>query len=154
MTEAGFTHGIPENPYNPHCWIIGEPEIGDDCWIGAFTVLDGSGGLTIGHGCDLSCGVQIYTHSTVGRVVAGRRGELPPDRRPTRIGNHCHLGANAVILMGSTIGDHSVVGAGAVVREGTVAPPWSVIVGVPARIFEGRARALAHGGHADPEANG
>src|SRR5262245_26603953 len=109
------THGLPPNPYNVHAWIIGEPRIGEDCWIGAFTVLDGSGGLEIGRGCDISCGAQVYTHSTVRRVVAGRRS-TPPERRPTRIGSHCHIGANAVVLMGCDIGDHSIVGAGAVVR--------------------------------------
>ncbi len=41
-------HGFPANPYNPHCWIVGEPTIGANCWIGAFAVVDGSGGLQIG----------------------------------------------------------------------------------------------------------
>ena len=135
-------HGFPENPYNPHAWIIGEPEIGERCWIGAFTVLDGSGGLTIGAGCDISCGAHIYTHSTVHRIISERRHPAP-DRQPTRIGAHCHIGANAVILMGCDIGDHSIVGAGAVVREGTVVPPWSVVVGVPARVIEDGARRFA-----------
>ena len=30
---------LPDNPYNPHAWIIGEPTIGEGCWIGAFTVI-------------------------------------------------------------------------------------------------------------------
>lgn len=139
MTLDPASHGLPANPYNPHAWIIGEPDIGEDCWIGAFTVLDGSGGLSIGRGCDISCGVHIYTHSTVRRVISARK-HPDPDRQPTTIGNHCHLGANAVVLMGCEIGDHCIVGAGAVVREGTVAPPWSVIVGVPGRVIEGAAR--------------
>ena len=139
MSFDHASHGFPPNPYNPHAGIIGEPEIGEGCWIGAFTVLDGSGGLTIGTGCDISCGVQIYSHSTVRRVISAR--SFPdPERQPTRIGNHCHLGANAVVLMGCDIGDHSIVGAGAVVREGTVAPPWSVIVGVPGRVIPDGAR--------------
>lgn len=142
MSFDHTAHGLPANRYNPHAWIIGEPEIGDGCWIGAFTVLDGSGGLTIGRGCDISCGVQIYTHSTVRRVVSERRY---PDieRSPTRIGDHCHLGANAVILRGCTIGDHSIVGAGAVLRENTTVPPWSVVVGVPGRVIVDGARRYA-----------
>ena len=58
-------HGIPPNRFNPHCWITGEPEIGEKTWIGAFTLIDGLGGLKIGRGCDISSGVQILTHSTV-----------------------------------------------------------------------------------------
>lgn len=122
--------GFPPNPYNPHAWIIGEPTIGDGTWIGAFTVVDGSGGLTIGAGCDISCGAQIYTHSSVKRCVSGRRwGEV--ERRPTTIGDRVFVGANAVINMGVTIGDECVVAAGAVVTKDV--PSRTVVAGVPAR---------------------
>lgn len=139
--EFDQRHHIPPNPYNPHAWILGEPVIGDGVWIGAFTVIDGSGGLTIGRGCDISAGAQIYTHSTVERCVSDRAS--PVKRAETTIGANVHIGANAVVLMGANIGDHCVVGAGAVVKEGTVAPPYSVLVGVPARIIPGAAKRLA-----------
>lgn len=126
-------HGIPVNAYNPHAWIIGQPLIGSGVWIGAFTVIDGSGGLTIGAGCDISAGAHIYTHSTVGRCISKRSREI--ERRATVIGQHVHVGANAVILMGSQIGDHSIIAAGAVVKENTIAPPYSVLRGVPAEVF-------------------
>lgn len=139
--EFAELHHLPANPYNPHAWILGEPEIGDDVWIGAFTVIDGSGGLTIGHGCDISAGAQIYSHSTVERAVSDRA--LPIRRQATRIGRNVHVGANAVVLMGADIGDHCVVAAGAVVTEGTVAPPYSVLRGVPARVIPDAARRFA-----------
>jgi acetyltransferase-like isoleucine patch superfamily enzyme len=123
-------HGLPPNRYNSHCWIIGEPEIGDGTWIGAFTLLDGSGGLTIGKGVDVSSGVQIYTHSSAKRCVSGRDYNVV-DREPVRIGDHVFIGANATILMGVTIGDRAVVGAGAVVTANV--EPNSIVAGVPAR---------------------
>lgn len=123
-------HGLPPNKYNPHAWISGDPEIGAGTWIGAFTVIDGSGGLRIGEGCDVSCGVQIYTHNTVRRCVSGR--EYPHiDRAPVTIGNRVFLGANAVVLMGVTIGDEAVVAAGAVVTRDV--PARTIVAGVPAR---------------------
>ncbi len=134
-------HGLPANPYNPHAWIVGQPRIGADVWIGAFTVIDGSGGLDIGDGCDISAGAQIYTHSTVARCVGARTRDI--ERAPTVIGSHVHIGANAVVLMGARIGEHSVVAAGAVVPEHTVAPPYSVLRGVPARVFPDGARKFA-----------
>lgn len=134
-------HGLPPNRFNPHAWIVGTPEIGDDVWIGAFTVIDGSGGLVIGDGCDISAGAQIYTHSTVERCVSDRARDIR--RASTRIGRNVHIGANAVVLMGADIGDHSVVAAGAVVTENTVAPPYSVLRGVPARVHEDAARRFA-----------
>jgi acetyltransferase-like isoleucine patch superfamily enzyme len=123
-------NAIPANPYNPHAWIIGDPTIGVGTWIGAFTVIDGSGGLTIGTGCDISCGAQIYTHSTVRRCLTGRT-HREVDHAPVRIGDRVFVGANATIMMGVTIGDGAVVGAGAVVT--TDVPAGTVVTGVPAR---------------------
>lgn len=133
--------GLPANRFNPHAWLVAEPEIGTDVWIGAFTVIDGSGGLRIGDGCDISAGAQIYTHSTVARCVSERARGI--ERASTTIGDFVHIGANAVVLMGSDIGHHSVIAAGAVVREHTIAPPFSVLVGVPARVIPDGARKFA-----------
>ncbi len=127
MTDAG----LPPNLWNPHAWIIGEPAIGEGTWIGAFTLVDGSGGLTIGQGCDISSGAQIYTHSSAKRCVSGRAfSEI--ERAPVTIGDHVFIGANAVINMGVTIGDRCVIGAGAVVTSDL--PSESIAVGVPARV--------------------
>ena len=123
-------HGLPENPFNPHAWITGDPEIGPGTWIGAFTVIDGSGGLRIGAGCDISCGAQIYTHSTAKRCVSGG-SYATIDRKPTVIGERVFIGANATILMGVTVGDGAVIGAGAVVTHDVA--PFTVVAGVPAR---------------------
>lgn len=136
-------HHLPVNPYNPHAWIVGDPTIGEGCWIGAFTVIDGSGGLSIGRGCEISAGAQIYSHSTVRRVISER--EIPIERASTLLGDHVHVGAGAVILMGCNIGDHCVIAAGAVVAQHTVVPPWSVVAGVPATIREGAARRYGSG---------
>ena len=126
------TTGLPENPYHPLAWIVGEPEIGEGTWIGAFCVVDGSGGLRIGRGCDLSAGSQVYTHSTARRCVSGRaHGEI--DRESTIIGDHVFIGANAVVNMGVTIGDGAVVGAGAVVTRDVA--PGEIVAGVPAEVI-------------------
>jgi acetyltransferase-like isoleucine patch superfamily enzyme len=130
MVGPAGANGLPPNPYNPHAWIIGEPRIGEDTWIGAFTVIDGSGGLTIGQGCDISTGAHLYTHSSVARCVSGHRHDIV-DRAPTTIGNHVFVGANAVVNMGVTIGDGSVIAAGAVVTRDV--PAGTVVAGVPAR---------------------
>lgn len=123
---------LPDNTFNSHAWIVGNPKIGAGTWIGAFTVIDGSGGLTIGEGCDISTGVHIYTHSTARRCVSGRSYDHI-DRAPVVIGDRVFLGANAVVLMGVTIGSGAVVGAGSVVTHDV--PPGAIVGGVPARVI-------------------
>jgi acetyltransferase-like isoleucine patch superfamily enzyme len=120
---------LPPNSYNEHAWITGDPEIGDGTWIGPFTLLDGSGGLRIGAGCDISAGAQIYTHSSARRCVSRRTYNIV-DRARTTLGDHVFVGAGAVILMGVTVGDGAVIGAGAVVSNDVA--PYTVVAGVPA----------------------
>jgi acetyltransferase-like isoleucine patch superfamily enzyme len=131
--ERPAAQPLPPNPYNPFCWIAGTPEIGEGTWIGAFTLIDGLGGLKIGKGCNVSSGAQILSHSTVRRCVTERR-HPDVDRKPTEVGDYVFVGANAVVQMGAKIGHHSVIGAGAVVLEDAVIPPYSLVVGVPARV--------------------
>ncbi len=121
---------FPANPWNEHAWVVGEPTVGEGTWIGAFTVIDGSGGLTIGQGCDISSGVQIYTHSSARRCVSGRRFDQV-ERQPVVIGDRVFLGAGAIVNMGVTIGDEAVVAAGAVVTADV--PARAIVGGVPAR---------------------
>ncbi len=119
-----------DNPYNPLAWVVGEPEIGAGTWIGPFCLIDGSGGLRIGRGCDVSAGAHVYTHSSARRCVTERAERI--ERQPVRIGDYTFIGANAVVMMGVTIGDHCIVGAGAVVT--TDIPDNSLALGVPARV--------------------
>lgn len=132
-------HQIPSNSYNTHAVIIGEVEIGEGCWIGPFTLLDGSGGLSIGAKTEISAGAQVYSHSSVRRAVSNGREAI--DRARTSIGCNVHIGANAVVLMGATIGDNCVIGAGAVVTQYAEIPSGSIAVGVPARVIGARERA-------------
>jgi tetrahydrodipicolinate N-succinyltransferase len=50
------------------------------------------------------------------------------------IGVNCAIGGGAVILANSKIGHGSIIGAGSVVK-GTI-PPFSVVVGNPARVIK------------------
>lgn len=121
--------------FNEFCVIVGEPKIGEGTWIGYFTLIDGSGGLTIGKNCSISSGVQIYTHDSVRWSLEGlkkdRLNYSHIDRTPVTIGDGVYIGANAVIVKGVTVGDYCVIGAGAVVTGNL--PPYSVALGVPAK---------------------
>lgn len=121
---------VPPNPWNPLVWVVGDPIVGEGTWVGPFCLLDASGGLTIGRGCDLAAGVHVYTHSTAARCVTGRVRDT--ERRPVSIGDRTFIGANTVVLMGVTVGSGCIIGAASVVTKDV--PDGTCATGVPARV--------------------
>jgi acetyltransferase-like isoleucine patch superfamily enzyme len=59
---------------------------------------------------------------------------LLSSKGPVIIGNNVWIGDKATILPGVTIGDGAIIGANAVVTKDV--PPYSVVVGNPARIIK------------------
>lgn len=109
--------------------VLGDVSVGKNCWIGPFTILDGSGGkLVIGDECNISAGVHIYTHDTIDRVIYG--GNI--SKANVSIGSHCYLGPNVVIAKGVTIGDYVIIGANSFVNKDI--PSHSKAFGTPAEI--------------------
>lgn len=51
-----------------------------------------------------------------------------------RIEGHCLIGMRATILNHVTVGERSIIGAGALVTEGTVIPPRTLVLGMPAKV--------------------
>lgn len=109
----------------------GDIRLGDDVFIGPFSVLYGHGGVHIGSGTLVSmhCRILSSNHSLPAR--GARIRELPDVLLPTRIGQGVWLGAGVTVLGGVTIGDGAVIAAGAVVNRDV--PPHSLWAGVPAR---------------------
>ena len=110
--------------------VFGDVSVGANSWIGPFTILDGSGGLSIGSHCSISAGVQIYSHDTVQWAISG--GQAEPEKAPTRIGNNCYIGPNAVIAKGVEIGDGCIIGAGSLVLHDI--PAGSKAHGAPCKV--------------------
>jgi acetyltransferase-like isoleucine patch superfamily enzyme len=111
-------------------YVYGSVAVGAHTWIGPLTLLDGSGGLTIGAYCSISAGVQIYTHDTVKWALSGGTAEY--EHAPVVIGSNCHIGSQTVIAKGVTVGDHCVIGACSFVNRDV--PPYTVAFGAPCRV--------------------
>lgn len=109
--------------------IFGNVKVGKNTWIGPFTILDGSGGLTIGNNCSISASVQIYSHDTVKWATSG--GEEKYEYANTSIGNNCYLAPNSIIAMGVSLGDGCIIGANSFVKNSF--PAGSKIAGTPAK---------------------
>lgn len=109
-----------------------ELEIGDDVFIGRYTVIAAAQSILIGERTDIAehCTIRDADHdlSAEGRVK-GRA-----TMTPITIGRGCWIGAGVRLLRGSCLGDGVVVGANAVVR-GTFAPE-TLIAGIPARVIK------------------
>ena len=114
----------------------GRISIGARSWIGPYCLIYGNGNVRIGED------VLIAAHSSINTVSHVMRDTDSPINAqgiycdPVTIEDDVWIGLNCTILQGITIGRGSVVGAGAVVTKDL--PPWSVAMGVPARIVGSR----------------
>lgn len=110
--------------------------IGDETWIGQQCFLHSAGGIEIGARVGIGPGVRIITssHGEAGRDVPILSS--PIELAPVFIEDDCDLGVGATVLPGVRIGRGAQIGAGAVVAEDI--PPYSVAVGVPARVTRER----------------
>jgi acetyltransferase-like isoleucine patch superfamily enzyme len=111
-SNLGFGNGV--SIYDSS-YVFGNVEVGENTWIGPFTILDGSGGLNIGRNCSISAGVQIYSHDSVNWAISG--GKKPYELLPTKIGDNCYIGPNCIISKGVEIGDGCIIGANSFVNK-------------------------------------
>ena len=88
--------------------------------------------VSIGSYCKITTGVIILAHDYSISVARRVFGEFIGGTAPTKIGDNCFLGMNAIILPGTTIGNNCIVGAGSVVKGGY--PDNVVIAGNPAKV--------------------
>ncbi len=115
-------------------------DLANHIWIGHYCLVDGTGGVSLGEGVQLSSHTVVYSHSSQDaiRLLGKHFIELEATKRPgyklkpVTIGEYTFVGTSSVILPGSTIGKGCIIGAGSVVN-GTV-PDYAIAVGNPAKI--------------------
>jgi acetyltransferase-like isoleucine patch superfamily enzyme len=112
-------------------FVFGELKVGKGCWIGPYTIIDGSGGLEIGDHCTISTGVHIYTHDNVKQTLTA--GKHPIEREKVTIGACTYVGPQSIITKGIHIGDHCLIASNSFVNKSI--PPCSIAAGNPAKII-------------------
>lgn len=115
----------------------GPLDIGDNCDIGAHTIISSISGIS------LASSVLIAGNCYIGGARYHMDDLLTPimnqgiySRGPVSIGEGTWIGASATILDGVSIGKGCVIGAGSLVT-GDI-PDYGVAVGVPARVIRTR----------------
>lgn len=103
--------------------------VGAPAEIGAFSLIDYGGNVTIGKNVKIGYGVIILSVST----VTGNSG-AKLIKKPVSIGDNVEIGSNVVILPGVNIGSDTTIGAGAVVH--TDIPKGVIAGGIPIRVIE------------------
>ncbi|MEO7423953.1 MAG: DegT/DnrJ/EryC1/StrS family aminotransferase [Fibrobacteria bacterium] len=122
------------NRFHPLVWINGEPEIGDNVYIGGMSEVNAKNSrVCIGDNCDIASFVSINCADSHRKSI-GIAEEV--DRREIILEENVFVGSHSVIKGGAHIGHHSVVAAGTIV-EGRNIPPYSLVIGNPMVVKEG-----------------
>ncbi len=110
--------------------------VGSGTWIGQQCFFHSGGGITIGRNVGIGPGVKVLTsrHAEEGRTKPILHSRI--DFAPVVIEDDADLGIGSIILPGVTIGRGAQIGAGAVVASDV--PAYAVAAGVPARVLRMR----------------
>jgi acetyltransferase-like isoleucine patch superfamily enzyme len=114
---------LTTDSYNENSGI----ELGDKVWINRNTLIQGSGGVTIGNDVLFGPGVIVWSSGHEYKNPEGPVLGQGLTFAPVHIKDGAWLGAGAIILPGVTVGEGAVVGAGSVVAKDVA--PGAIVVG-------------------------
>ena len=95
------------NNFHPLVWIVGQPNIGKNVYIGGFSEVNANGAnITIGDNCDIASFVSINSADSHLKCI-----ELSDEvvRKDIVIEKNVFIGSHSVIKGGAHIGHHSVI---------------------------------------------
>ncbi|OKH55274.1 transferase [Calothrix sp. HK-06] len=104
--------------------------------LGPYVSIAGPGNIRIGKSCMIAAKSGIYANNHIFSDLTTDIALQGVTRKGIVIEDDCWLGHAVTVLDGVTIGRGSVIGAGSVVTKDI--PPYSVAVGVPAKVIKSR----------------
>ena len=121
------------NVFHNSILLIGlkKVQIGHNGWFGQNTILDGSGGLTIGNGVRIGMYSQLWTHVASGELIEGCTLYA---HRPTLIDDDVWLVGSCIVSSGITIGRRSICLINSMITKDVL--PNKVYAGSPAKEME------------------
>ncbi|WP_026082672.1 acyltransferase [Mastigocladopsis repens] len=129
--KVTLEHGVDIRALKDTCIYIDE-----GTFIGPYVCLAGPGNIKIGKRCLIAAHIGIFANNHIFDDPTQDIEDQGVTRQGIKIEDNCWLGHGVTVLDGVTIGKGSVIGAGAVVTKDI--PPFSVAVGVPAKVIKSR----------------
>jgi carbonic anhydrase/acetyltransferase-like protein (isoleucine patch superfamily) len=141
MSIYRFENKIPKiaksSYIHPRAAIIGDVEIGGDCFIGAGAVLRGDfGKISIGRGTSIQENCVIHVGGEMVSIdsnVLIAHGAILHD---VTIKPYVLVGMGSILMTGVFCEDHIMIAAGSVLKENFHVPSNVVVAGNPARIVK------------------
>jgi carbonic anhydrase/acetyltransferase-like protein (isoleucine patch superfamily) len=130
---------IPESAFvAPNATVIGSVELGDHCniWFGA--VLRGdTDTISVGNRSNIQDNAVLHADPgdpcIIGDdCVIGHSAIV----HGAKLSHHVLIGMHSTVLNNTEIGEYSIIGANALVPAGMKIPPYSLVMGVPAKIVK------------------
>jgi carbonic anhydrase/acetyltransferase-like protein (isoleucine patch superfamily) len=122
----------------PTATVIGDVSLGDEVsiWFGA--VLRGdSDKISVGARTNIQDNAVIHCDPNDPAVIGeeciiGHCAIV----HGAKLANNVLVGMNATVLNNAEIGEFSIIGANALVTAGTIIPPYSLVLGSPAKVVK------------------
>jgi carbonic anhydrase/acetyltransferase-like protein (isoleucine patch superfamily) len=141
MSIYRFENKIPKiaksSYVHPQAAIIGDIEIGGDCFIGAGAVLRGDfGKISIGRGTSIQENCVIHVGGgmvSIDRNVIIAHGAILHD---VTVKPYVLVGMGSILMAGVFCEDHIMIAAGSILKENFHVPSNVVVAGNPARIVK------------------
>ncbi|MBW4512674.1 MAG: acyltransferase [Scytonematopsis contorta HA4267-MV1] len=111
-------------------------QVDERAYIGSYVCIGGPGDIKIGKDCMIASHTGIYANNHNFADTEIRIAHQGVNTKGIVIEDDCWLGDGVTVLDDVTIGRGSVIGAGSVVTKDI--PPFSVAVGVPAKVIKSR----------------
>lgn len=89
-------------------------QLGNGVYFNENAMISCKSQITVGDGCRFGPNVKIFDNNHLYSASSGVSSEHVTS--PISIGKNCWIGANVVILRGTSIADNSVIGAGCIVQ--------------------------------------
>jgi carbonic anhydrase/acetyltransferase-like protein (isoleucine patch superfamily) len=124
---------------HPQAVVIGEVEIGDNCYIGAGAVVRGDyGKIVVGSGSNIQENCTLHSEPDTIAILEENVlvGHAAIVHGPCLIKHNATIGMGSIVSSNTEVGEESLLAAGSILPPGKSVPPRKIAMGNPARVVK------------------